>query len=181
MFVELMLPVEEKLKGSIQDNVENDKRGISQWIVICLVFALFTLFLFMKVEGYFDYTGRYGIEWINESELNNGVMMIDDDIETTWGILGNFEKGSTVIMKFRNIRSFSEISILNASDYPSIPVSVCVSDTGEVFTLCDNVAEERGDRTVYKLSDTLTGRFLMLIYEADEIGHWPITEVEIYE
>lgn len=160
---------------------EKDKAGLSKWIVICMILMIFTVFLFMKIEGFYDYTGKYGIEWIRESEFGNGVMMIDGDPETTWGIVETFEKGSMIMMKFRDRRSISGISIINASEYDTIPVSIYVSDNGESFEYCDHAEEDEGIKKTYRFNTEAEGILLMLVYEAEDTGHWPITEVEIYD
>ncbi|MCR4584409.1 MAG: hypothetical protein K5686_01670 [Lachnospiraceae bacterium] len=108
-------------------------------------------------------------------------MMIDGDVETTWGLLENFEPGSNVYMKFKAPRSISEVRILNVSSVESVPMGILVSADGKEFAQCPYTMSVDGQKSIYKLNRPAGGEYLVFTYGNENSGHWPITEVEIYE
>lgn len=150
-----------------------------KWYIITGILLAYIVFMVLKINGVFDYTSRFGIEWIRDQEGYNSVMMIDDDVETTWGLLTEFAVGSQVVMKFKGIRSFSEISVLNVSEESTVPMSVYVSTDGDNFTRCESDSGVEGQTTVYTLHGDVSGGYIMFVYEGSDAGHWPITEVTI--
>lgn len=151
------------------------------WYVIAALLFLYIVFLILKINGVGDYTSKYGIEWIANEEGYNSVMLIDGDVETTWGQLENFRPNSNICFKFKESRSVSEVRILNVSGTATVPIGIYMSDDGKNFALCNNTSSAEGDTTIYTFSESRSGVYLLLAYGNTEEGHWPITEVEIYE
>ena len=149
--------------------------------IIMGMLLLYIFFLMLKINGCFDFTSRYGIEWINNDEWYNSAYLIDDDTETTWGLNSEFEPGSMLSIKFKEKRSFSEIAILNVTDEATAPMSVYVSSDGEFYFRCITDVREDSRKTIYDIPDKAEGEYLLFMYEGSDGGHWPITEVQIGE
>lgn len=154
---------------------------LRKWGIISGAVLLSALLLILKIFGVWDYTSRFGIEWIEDGEFYNSMMMIDDDIETTWGREEYFVPGSYIEMKFKYNRVINEISILNVSELNSVIMGIYISDEGEAYERCLYAVEKSGNQTIYKLDRPYNGEYLVLTYENEESGHWPITEIEISE
>ena len=152
-----------------------------KWYVISAVMLLFLIFLLLKINGYFDYTSRYGIEWIIGDEGYNCLMILDKDEKTTWGLLNNFQTNSSLVMKFKDNRSISKVRIINASDEETVPMSIFVSDDGQNYLPCQSTVDFNGNMTEYTLDAGVSGIYMAFVYGGVAGGHWPITEVEIDE
>jgi hypothetical protein len=160
---------------------ENLKNSAAMWYIIAALLFIYIVFLILKINGVGDYTSKYGIERISDGEGYNSMMMIDGDVETTWGCLETFEPGSNVHIKFKASRSVSELRIRNVSEYATVPMGIFMSEDGEKFERCSYTQSVDGDITVYKFEIPHSGMYLAFTYGAEAAGHWPITEVEIYE
>ncbi len=165
---------------SKENNIKKNDNAVKWYIIAALLFV-YLIFLILKINGVWDYTSKYGIEWIADGEGYNSVMMIDGDVETTWGRLENFEPGSNVHIKFKKNRSISEVRLLNLSEYETAPMGIFMSDDGENFRLCPVTQSVEDKKTSYKFETPQSGTYLVFTYGAEAAGHWPITEVEIIE
>lgn len=154
-----------------------------QWVFICLLLIAWVFFCFFKMNGFFDYSAKYGIEWISCSEEYNRLLLIDGDYKTTWGMIdGNHSKGEQINFHFRNNRSFSKVSILNTTDDETKIMDIYVSADGENFEKCVYSINVSADETYeYILAKQYYGQYLRLEYINGITGSWPITEVILYE
>ena len=166
------------------DNVskfDHNKKISIKWYVITGILLGYFVFLILKINGYFDYTSRYQIEWIDNIEVYNSNYLIDNDLNTTWGLDAKFPQGSLVIIKLKKQRSFGEIGIINVADEPTVPMSIYVFSDGENYSKCETEVREEGNKTFYSIPGKAVGEYIVLVYEGSDNGHWPITEVMINE
>lgn len=162
----------------INDLKENDR----QWLVICLILVLWIIFLFSKINGRLDYSAKYGIEWITCREEPNRLLLIDGDNETNWGMEDDHAKGEQINFHFRQDRCFQKISIINATNSKTQIMNIYVSTDGENFEKCEyhlNIVDE--GKYEFLLTKQYYGEYLRFEYTNEDMGKWPITEVEIYE
>lgn len=160
-----------------------DRQTDRQWIFICFVLIAWVIFLFLKINGKFDFSAKYDIEQISCNEEYNRLLLIDGDSKTTWGMLDrNHTKGEQINFRFRHPRYFSKIFILNTTTDETKPMNIYVSSDGENFEQCIhslNINTDKGHE--FSLLQQYYGQYLRLEYTSDVAGTWPITEVEISE
>ena len=161
------------------------KRHDMQWGIIFIVIMLFFVFYVLKINGIFDYTSKYGIEYVQCSKSNDdrdGVFMIDGDNKTTWGLLDrNHVKGEHIDFKFRSQRSFSKIVLFNFSTRINVPVNIYVSRDGVNYELQAITRQVYKDHDDYVFDASCNGAYMRIEYASSTQGNWPITEVVIYE
>lgn len=159
------------------------KKTDKKWIVIFLVLLSFCTFYVLKINGHFDYSAKYDIEYIQCAEGINRLFLIDGDNKTTWGIVDDKHvKGENIDFKFKRQRSFSKIVIFNNSEKETVPVNIYVSNDGMNFELYPIVMQHDENEDIYSFETPCNGEYLRIENRnLEEQGQWPITEVKIYE
>ncbi|MCR4584410.1 MAG: hypothetical protein K5686_01675 [Lachnospiraceae bacterium] len=65
------------MKKTIADKEKESIKNVEAavWYIIAALLFIYTLFLILKINGVWDYTSKYGIEYIADGEGYNSVMM----------------------------------------------------------------------------------------------------------
>ena len=153
-----------------------------KWIGILIIILFFCAFYLLKIYGYFDFSSKYGIESISCTQLqDNALFVIDDDVETTWGLLEEHNPGEMFLIRFTGERVFHNISIHNVlfDKYETKKMNIYVSQDEIEWILCERNEEETEDKIIYILDKEYRGKYLKFEYVEEESGFWPITEVII--
>lgn len=147
-------------------------------LIVCLLTA-YSIFLVFKFNGFFDFTGRYGIERIicNVTHPNSWVLMIDDDLGTTWGDTELHYPSETIVFRFRKERPISRLGFTNASQAPTVPIKVFGSVDGNRWTEFTGQWTGNDRDQSLQIGEGVVVRFIKFDYAAKQAGHWPITEV----
>ena len=152
------------------------------WIFITLGIVMYGIFLGMKINGIFDWTAKYGIESISCTESYNGMLVLDDNLKTTWGLLEDTHcLGEVFDIKFRTSKEISGFKIVNSTEAEAAEINIYYSIDGEEYILCDATLTQEGDEYTYSFGKTIEMQWLRLEYASSEIGEWPITEIGIYD
>ncbi|GEM_PF-3491110 len=64
---------------------EDSKSNNTKLFMVAMVIVAFLVFFVLKINGYFDFTHRFGIKDISTTiDRENAMLMIDNDEVTTW-------------------------------------------------------------------------------------------------
>ena len=146
--------------------------------VICLLMA-YSLLLVLKFNGFYDFTGRYGIERIfcKGSHPNSWVFMIDGDLGTTWGDTELHCPSEAIVFRFRKARPVARLGFTNTSQVPTVPIKVFGSLDGDRWTEFKGKWSGNDREQSLQISQEVIIRFIKFDYAAEQVGRWPITEV----
>ena len=84
---------------------------LASFIVACVLFSLFWL---LKIYGYFDFTGKYGIERLTSNIYpNNLPLLLDGEPGTAWGGEDGWVngKGDWLVISFRKPVKLSSLKM----------------------------------------------------------------------
>ena len=154
------------------------------WFVLALLVLFWFIFLFLKINGHFDFSSKYGIKSLWAKEGYNCQMVIDGDGNTTWGILyDEHSLGDVFKFEFVESRTITSVSIINNSEFPQPTVRILVSEDGANYTNVDYTCTEDAETSsyFYVLEYEVDTKYIEFEYNNSETGRWPITEVEFYE
>lgn len=155
-----------------------------KWIVILFVIIAYLIFLCLKINGYLDYSGKYGTEFIMcNQKYSNTTFVLDGDTYTTWGLDEEHSRGEEYTIKFRNKRIIKQVDILNNRymDYVTKENWIYHSDDGVEWEPCFGSIKDDGKGLRSCVFDqAYECSYLKLVYMDEEPGCWPITEIFIY-
>lgn len=154
-----------------------------KWNIIFFILSGYCIFLFLKIEGYFDYSSKYHIQQIicNQT-FDNQLFVLDNDDETTWGLLEEHYPNEGFGIIFSKEISINKIEIENKEKdrYPSADVEFYVSMDGENWIKCENKLNELEDGTnQYLMKQTYQAKCMRITYNEKKPGFWPITELRL--
>lgn len=154
-----------------------------KWLVIAIIIFLFLLFLIIKINGYMDFSGRFGIEYITCKDRfpNNRVMMIDGDTGTTWGLDEYHQPGEEILFRFRKNERISRFRLINESSETTVPVCLFFSSDGNTWEECKETWLQSEHCLELGFNPEYDIRFIKLVFAGKNEGYWPITEVQFYE
>lgn len=127
--------------------------GVIDTLVIVILIA-FVGYYAAKVNGFLDFSGKYGIESLSASrEVYNLELILDDENGTQWGMLEKAKSGDNLDIRFRKQVYISSIK-LTCSVCPELNVylyndeignwqSCLYSDTDGVLELKDPISTDR--------------------------------------
>lgn len=158
------------------------KNSKKKWNIIVCFLVLFLIFLLLKINGYFDYSSKYGIESIYcEKDRYDLLFILDGDKKTTWGLLEEYSMNDSLVISFRHKRVVSEVQLDNErwKEYPtkSVALLYAVGDSG--WMECEKETSIINGQIRFELNTPVEADQLLLIYMDDISGQWPITELYI--
>ncbi|MCR5097705.1 MAG: hypothetical protein K6B14_02015 [Lachnospiraceae bacterium] len=153
------------------DLVKNDsKKDTIELCTVAMIIVAFLVFFVLKVNGYFDFTHKYGIrEIFSTIDQENVMLMIDGDGETIWNeatFLGETKAktGDSIRITFDRPRQISGIKV--TGDIPKgLVIKTDETEGRDKFTF---------DKPV------LTGEIIMEL-QSDGEKTWNISELEVME
>lgn len=153
-----------------------------RWILVLIVLISFCLFYALKLNGYMDFTSKFGVESMSCIDRNdNSLFIIDDDQNTTWGLDEEHEHGELFLIRFRAERTFSSMTIVNTrwQECATKRMNIYVSKDEAEWQQCEVLVNQvDAEHTVYTFCEDYIGKYVRLEY-AEEPGFWPITELLI--
>lgn len=154
-----------------------------KWLLISIFSVAYLIFLALKLCGFFDYSAKYGIEYIKCNQLyENQLFLIDNDFNTTWGKTEKHYMGESCDFYLKKGINVSKIDIVNVleNEIPSAKIDIYFSEDGENWTH-GTYREYRTNEitTTYEFHETQKIKCLRLQY-SDEMGKWPITEIYMH-
>lgn len=148
---------------------------------ITAIMALYILFYLLKINGYMDISGKYGIERIVCEQIHdNELLLIDGEQKTVWGMTETHVPGECIEFKFKSARFFSKVDI-DSPDGKKVPVKLSVSSDANEWRDIQATMKEDAERATYIFDRKEQGQYLRIAYMAEEEGHWPISEVVFHE
>ena len=115
------------------------------WVMCALL--LFVIFFMLKVNGYLDFTARYGIrEFIASREIYNLQLILDNETTTVWGAQGNASDEDWLEIVFRSKRKIESVELqAEEGNCPLLELYRQDMRTGELI-LCE--CQREGNRFI---------------------------------
>ena len=148
-------------------------------LVLALLLVAFTILYLMKIFGYWDFSSRYHVRKIICPTQNyDAQLLIDDDIETSWGLIDMPRKGENLEFYFTHPVKISFIDLLlNDKILNSVPYAELKLFRSDNEVDWNEVPFQTSDMRHLVLTSTVSLSCLRIQYCGDESGHWGISEV----
>lgn len=119
-----------------------------------LFVVLFSFFWLAKINGYFDFTGRYNIKCLRASRYSHGALfMLDDELKTSWSNKEAPHDNDYLIINFRFPQIINRVEIVSSSS-PKLKLMSWDSDSCKSKNIKYHCQHDKGNNIyVYILEE----------------------------
>lgn len=149
-------------------------------ILSVLFVVLFCLFWLSKINGYFDFTGRYNIKHLYASRCSyNALLMLDNELKTNWSNKDEPHDNDYLIISFRFPQIIDKIEMFSSSS-PKLRLVSWDSDSCKNKYIKYHCQHDEGSNVyVYVLEEDKAIQNIRI--EVDDIGTkvpWTVEELK---
>lgn len=157
--------------AATQDNTGRHFSAIDLLVFVILI--AFVGYYAAKVNGFMDFSGKYGIESLSANrEAYNLELILDNENGTQWGMLEKAKSGDNLDIRFRHQVSISNIN-LACSVCPELDVYLYNDEAGE-WQYCSHSGND-GELTL--IDPIITDRVRLTVADGYEATDWGIQEI----
>jgi hypothetical protein len=154
------------------------KTAVKDILIFAAIIA-FLIFHILKLNGYMDFSGNYGIKYLGASrEILNLQLMLDKETLTEWGALENAYAGDYLEIAFRKERPIERVCLDCGSKTDLKLLSQDPASGG--FKLVGTILSQDGDKVLLCPEEKLmASRIRIQVAEGIEDVPWTVREIQI--